>query len=187
MADTFACKVPRYECLIELSKRYPVLNPAALVAFFSLVRTSDEVLKIGNEFFARHNISKGRFVVLILLSDEVQNQVGSKTPAELAEMAGCTRATMTGLIDSLERDGLVRREPDAQDRRMMRVVLTEAGRSLIETMLPQHFQQVTHMMSGLNDEELKTLSSLLEKIVGRCSDLGPLSSGSSGAADKGAS
>lgn len=184
MADSFACKVPRYECLIELSKRYPVLNPAAMVAFFSLVRTSDEVLKIGNELFARHNISKGRFVVLILLSDEVQTRGGPKTPAELAEMAGCTRATMTGLIDSLERDGMVKREPDAQDRRMMRVVLTDSGRSLIQTMLPQHFQQVTQMMSGLNDEELRTLSSLLEKIVERCSNLGPLSPTSSGAADK---
>lgn len=187
MADTFACKVPRYECLIELSKRYPVLNPSAMVAFFSLVRTSDEVLKIGNDLFARHNISKGRFVVLILLSDEMQKQCLSKTPAELAEAAGCTRATMTGLIDSLERDGLVKREPDAQDRRMMRVVLTEAGHSLIETMLPKHFQQVSHMMSGLNEEELKTLAGLLEKIVERCSSLGPLSSDSSASSEKGAS
>jgi hypothetical protein len=42
---------------------------------------------------------------------------GERTLADLASAAGCTRATMTGIADTLERNGLARRIPNAADRR----------------------------------------------------------------------
>lgn len=175
MSDIKLAQVPRFECLLELSKHYPVLNPTAMQAFLNLLRASDEVHRLGNEFFAKHNITKGRFIVLILLSVANRDREGLQTPADLAEMACCTRATMTGLIDSLEKDGLAKREPDPLDRRMMRVALTDAGRAFVQDILPQHFKRVMYMMSGLTEEENRTLSVLLEKIVQRCGAIEPLS------------
>lgn len=49
---------------------------------------------------------------------------------ELAAALGCDKTNVTGLVDRLERRALVRREVDAQDRRVTRVVLTEAGSAL---------------------------------------------------------
>jgi DNA-binding MarR family transcriptional regulator len=96
---------------------------------------------------------------------------GPLTPAALAEAAGVTRATMTGLIDTLERDGLVKRVRDANDRRMMSVNLTPKGRKLLEKILPSHFRAMAGIMSPLKESERKTLVSFLNKILQHASTL----------------
>src|SRR3954470_19155236 len=129
--------VPRYECLLEAAKEFPDLDPSAAEAFLHLLRTGDEVFGLTDRNLSDHNISHGRFGVMMLLwrGGEARDSQGAandceggpRTPAELAEAAGVTRATMTGLIDTLERDGFVKREPDPNDRRMMSVRLTPEG------------------------------------------------------------
>jgi DNA-binding MarR family transcriptional regulator len=176
MSHLLLKEIPRYECLLEVSKRYPELNPMACEAFLHLIRTTDEMMRVHSEFFSRHNISKGRFIVLMLLCGDSPGMPHPKTPAELADMSICTRATMTGLIDSLEKDSFVRREPDTDDRRMMRITLTERGSKFVRSILPEHFRRITYLMSGLSESEQKTLVSLLGKIVERCVTLEPLSS-----------
>jgi DNA-binding MarR family transcriptional regulator len=89
---------------------------------------------------------------------------GPRTPAELADAAGVTRATMTGLIDTLERDGLVKREPDPDDRRMMSVLLTARGERFLDDFLPGHFKLISGLMAPLTESERKTLVRLLGKI-----------------------
>ena len=92
---------------------------------------------------------------------------GPRTPAELADAAGVTRATMTGLVDTLERDGLVRRVPDKEDHRMMSVVLTPKARQFLAGMLPGHFQLMAALTSTLSESERQTLVALLNKIIER--------------------
>jgi DNA-binding MarR family transcriptional regulator len=92
------------------------------------------------------------------------NCVGPRTPAELAEAAGVTRATMTGLVDTLERDGYVTREPDPEDRRMLSVRLTPKGDKFLQQFLPGHFKVTAAIMSTLTESERKTLVSLLVKV-----------------------
>src|SRR5512145_395234 len=56
--------------------------------------------------------------------------VGSSTPltlGELAQQLACVRSNVTQLVDRLESDGLVRREPDPADRRSIRAVITDSG------------------------------------------------------------
>jgi DNA-binding MarR family transcriptional regulator len=76
-----------------------------------------------------------------------------------------TRATITGLVDTLERDGLVSREHDSGDRRMMLVHLSAKGRAAIEEILPLHFKRMTTLMSPLTENERKTLVRLLNKVA----------------------
>ena len=71
---------------------------------------------------------------------------------------------MTGLIDTLERDGFVRRENVPDDRRMMLVRLTAKGRRFLERILPEYFRRVAAVMGRLSVAERKTLVSLLAKI-----------------------
>jgi len=52
---------------------------------------------------------------------------GASSPGELARLWQVTPAVITGIIDRLERRELVRREPDPDDRRRLRLALTEAG------------------------------------------------------------
>ena len=129
-----------------------------------------------------HSISHGRFGVLMLLWGSTRPKTdtsmaeddcssGPRTPAELAEAAGVTRATMTGLIDTLERDGLVKREPDPDDRRMMSVLLTAKGEKFLTEFLPGHFKLIAELMTPLSETERKTLVKLLVKIQGHASSL----------------
>jgi DNA-binding MarR family transcriptional regulator len=57
---------------------------------------------------------------------------GACSPGEIARLWQVTPAVITGIIDRLERRGLVRREPDPDDRRRLRLVMTEAGRAASE-------------------------------------------------------
>jgi DNA-binding MarR family transcriptional regulator len=82
----------------------------------------------------------------------------------LADEAGVTRATMTGIVDTLERDGLVSREPDPHDRRTVRLQLTQEGQAFVEGMLPGWFKCVSSVIGPLDESERKTLVDLLHKI-----------------------
>jgi DNA-binding MarR family transcriptional regulator len=175
--------LPRYECLLEAAKEFPDLDPSAAEAYLHLLLTGDDVFAVTERNLSDCSISHGRFGVLMLLwgsrrprdnkpagSDDC-GPAGPRTPAELAEAAGVTRATMTGLIDTLERDGLVKREPDPDDRRMMSVLLTPKGEKFLNEFLPGHFKLMAQLMAPLSESERKTLVKLLVKIQGNASAL----------------
>ena len=163
--------LPRYECLLEASKLFPDMDPSATEAFLHLMQAGDEAFRLVDSHLAEHGISQGRFMVLMLLLNKRTNCPHPRTPAELADLAHVTRATITGLIDTLERDGLVRREPDAKDRRMMIVSLTPKGGAVLEAILPPHFQRMAALMEPLSHEERKMLVQLLGKIMQRATKL----------------
>lgn len=166
MAQLILKNLPRYECLHEAAQKFPDLDPSAMEAYLYVIRAGTDCLEFAHEYLASYNVSSGRFTVLMLLfkRQTLAEKDGVITPAELADMAGCTRATMTGLIDTLERDDLVKRVPDEKDRRMMTVSLTAKGQALLKKMLPGHFKRLAKIMSCLSEPERKTLVKLLGKI-----------------------
>ena len=158
--------LPRYECILEAVRLHPDLDPSACEAYLNLLRAGDEAYRRSEAFLNEHNMSPGRFTVMMLLYDKIGGKPVPQTPADLAEKAGVTRATITGLVDTLERDGLVTREHDSGDRRMMLVHLTPKGHSALREILPGHFKQMATQMAALNEHERKTLVRLLNKIAG---------------------
>jgi len=158
--------LPRYECLLEAVRRHPDLDPSACEAYLNLLRAGDEAYRRSETFFTEHNMSPGRFTVMMLLYDKMADHPVPQTPADLAEMSGVTRATITGLVDTLERDGLVTRKHDSGDRRMMLVHLTPKGHSTLQEILPGHFKQMAAQMAPLSEHERKTLVRLLNKLAG---------------------
>jgi DNA-binding MarR family transcriptional regulator len=139
------------------------LDPSAVEAFLHLMRTSNDLSEAFAQLHASHNISQGRFGVLMLLNQDPQNPVN---PADLADRANVARATMTGLVDTLERDGFVKREHAPDDRRMMLVRLTPAGTSFIDKVLPDHLRRIAAVMAGTSVAERRMLVNLLAKIHG---------------------
>src|SRR3989440_7881271 len=93
------------------------------------VRILGKKLHAGMERWAdRFGLSEGRFQILVRLHHQAN---GRFTMGELAEMLDITPRTVTGLVDNLERDGLVRRVADPADRRSVYAELTEQGRARI--------------------------------------------------------
>ena len=164
--------LPRYECLLEAAREFPDLDPSATEVFLNLLRTGDEAFRVVEAHLAQHEITQGGFSVLMALWGccQREGQDSTLSPAALAERTGVTRATMTGLVDTLERDGLVRRAPDRDDRRMMTVELTPKGERRLLKILPNHFRQMAWLMAPLSEPERKTLVRLLTKLLRRAAE-----------------
>lgn len=82
---------------------------------------------------------------------------------ELADGCQCTRATITGIVDTLEKKGLVFRETNPKDRRSLLVKLTPKGKSL-KGSTPTLDRIFRGCCGGLRHEETKRLSQLLKKL-----------------------
>ena len=78
---------------------------------------------------------------------------------------------MTGLIDTLEKDRLVAREPDPHDRRTIHVRLTSEGRAVLDAMLPDYFQCVADILRPLSEPERKKLVPSVAENTGRAADV----------------
>jgi MarR family 2-MHQ and catechol resistance regulon transcriptional repressor len=68
------------------------------------------------------------------------------------------------VIDNLEKHGLVRRERQEDDRRMIMIHLSPKGRKLIERVFPQHAKEIVREMSSLTPNEQKDLRRLCRKL-----------------------
>src|SRR5262245_11609009 len=71
---------------------------------------------------------------------------------------------ITLVIDNLEKQGLVRRERDVQDRRMVFVSLTPEGEALIKQVLPVHIAAIVAEINTLTPEEQQILGRLCRKL-----------------------
>lgn len=112
---------------------------------------------------APHGLSEGRFVLLFLL-DAAPDGLA---PNALAEQAGVTRATVTGLLDGLEREELIERHVDANDRRALCIRLTRKGKRVAKTVFEQHGRWIASLYGNLSAPERKQLAALLEKVAGK--------------------
>jgi MarR family transcriptional regulator for hemolysin len=84
--------------------------------------------------------------------------------AALADTLAVSRASMVHTIDRLVQDGLVKREPSASDRRLKRIVVTDAGAHLYSLLRDEVAAVRRQMLAMVELEELVHLTELLEKL-----------------------
>ncbi|MGW5261522.1 MarR family winged helix-turn-helix transcriptional regulator [Microbispora sp. NPDC004025] len=84
---------------------------------------------------------------------------------ELARAAGVSSRNVTGLVDTLERDGLVRRVPDPGDRRSVLAEITPAGRDWVEAFRKPSQQAMKALFQGFASEELAVLRDLCLRLA----------------------
>ncbi|AZS43071.1 MarR family winged helix-turn-helix transcriptional regulator [Microbacterium oleivorans] len=114
--------------------------------------------------FASHGIDAGTFDVLATLAR--QGEPFRITPAELAADAMITSSAVAQRLNRLDRLGLVVREPNPDDGRGKFVRLTDAGRELLDAVLPDHLVTEREILAPLSVEERDTLAGLLSKLAG---------------------
>jgi DNA-binding MarR family transcriptional regulator len=153
-------EVPRYECLRAAADRVPGGDPAACDLFLNLLHTGDVVARAEADFLARFGLNQARLIILMLLD---QAGTGTMRSSELADHAKVTRATMTGLLDTLERAGWVARAPDPQDRRAHNVKITPRGEALVRRVFPELSAWVQRVIGPLSTPERTLLAALLRK------------------------
>ncbi len=87
---------------------------------------------------------------------------GASSASELATRERVAKPTMTRLVDGLEREGLVRRRPDAGDRRVVRIEATARGRSLLERGRSRRIRNLAGELAALETPEIEKLSEAVE-------------------------
>ncbi|GAA1588659.1 hypothetical protein GCM10009678_83800 [Actinomadura kijaniata] len=91
------------------------------------------------------------------------NQTGPMSVGRLAELAGLTPSSVTGVVDRLERRGLLRREPDPHDRR--KVILVPLRSAEIEEAFQPLARQLQAMYARYDDRELALLNDYLQQMT----------------------
>src|SRR5579864_8537208 len=152
---------PRHQLLLDLARQVPEANIAAVETYLYFSRVASDLFANQQAFYDRYGLSDGKLVVLMLLRQAPHLRL---TPSALAEAAGVTRGTMTGLLTGLERSGLVKRDEHPEDGRMFSIELTKSALDLFEQMLPERINRIMEFMSALTQEEQHQLRVLLEKM-----------------------
>jgi len=153
--------MPRGSVLDSLAAIYPEADPASLEVFGALLGTSAEMLSAINSAMVRHGVSQARFRLLLSLRRAGPDGLH---PRELAKKLGIMRASVTGLVDGIEREGLARRLPFYGDRRSIMVALTPKGTRLIDSLAPGRLKRVAELMSCLSKAEKAALMGFLDRI-----------------------
>jgi len=155
--------IPTLNTLLFLKDRYPSLNPSAMRSCLMLLRTGSDLLILADRLFRKVGLSQGGFLILVILNRDPDTEL---TPSELSERIGVTRATTTGLLDTLAKDRLIERRGHKGDRRKLMVRLTDAGRRRLDALLPDYMSELGQLVPNLTEKEHQVLIKLLEKVKG---------------------
>lgn len=153
--------LPDEHILKKFADRYEDADIQKVLRFLTLLHVATDLSNGLDRYLGSHALLQGRWWVLILLMREDE---GISTPSSLAEKAGVSRATMTGLLDGLQRDKLVTRMVAPKDRRQTLIKLTGKGQAKLDEVMPDYYRRVKQLMAVLTDEEGQALQKVLLKL-----------------------
>lgn len=126
--------------------------------FLSLWRTYDRLRVLEEELFGRHDLTPQQYNALRLLRGEHPNPLRT---LDLAAQLVSRAPDITRLLDKLEQRGLIARDRPADNRRIVRVGITEAGITLLNELRNPIRQCHAQQLGHLSQRELKDLNVLL--------------------------
>jgi MarR family transcriptional regulator, organic hydroperoxide resistance regulator len=99
------------------------------------------------------------------------HHLGDLSLSELSERIRAGNSTVSGIIDRMEREELVKRVRSKEDRRVVHIKLTEKGRELAKSVPIQPMEFFQAAIASLDPEELTTVLRILTKLAGRVDEL----------------
>jgi DNA-binding MarR family transcriptional regulator len=146
-----------YSAIVEI----PEVTKPALRVHLRLATCRNLLMREARRSVERWQLTLPQFDVLAELSRAVDQGF---TFVELSRLLLVTSGNLTGIVDRLENDGLVRRETDDRDRRLVRIVLTKKGRQLVEQIMPLHAADIHAMLAFMPAEQLASLNEMLGRL-----------------------
>ena len=153
--------VPRQVDRAAFAREFPSGDATSTECAQNLIHTADLFRDADMRALRHHGLSIPARILLATLD-------GAEQPlshSAIAERLFVTGASVTSLVDTLARKGLVRRVPDTSDRRVMLVELTDAAQPVIDAYLAEVTTLHAHEFAVLDDEERETFVRLLAKVA----------------------
>lgn len=130
-------------------------SPGHLIALINQLK--DRLLE---QHLADHDVTAAQFKIVLLISQE-----RARSSADLVRLLSLDSGAMTRMLDRLEQKGLLTRERSIEDRRQVRLTLTESGKAL-GVRVPQIAADATNELTGcLSRSELDEFQRLLKKML----------------------
>jgi DNA-binding MarR family transcriptional regulator len=144
----------------DFEERYPDASAAATKCAMNLIFTAVLLEKRISSLLLPFGLSPATGLVLSILADSET----SVSPNHIADRLIISRASVTSLLDSLEKRDYVKRQPHPSDRRMLLVELTDSGRQVANQFRPIVHQHQKGWLSVLNEEEQEQLIQMLHRL-----------------------
>ena len=140
------------------------LSPLELDAWRGLLRTHARLVReLDHELVAAHGLPLTSYEVLIALAGAPGERLRM---SEVADSLLLSQSGITRLVDRLERDGLVRREPCEEDGRGLYAALTPHGRAALRAARATHLAGVRRrFLDPLSDRELSSLAGAWRRVL----------------------
>jgi DNA-binding MarR family transcriptional regulator len=139
-------------------KTYPKLSPLIFDALFALRRCSQRVDNNFAAWLAGSDLTPAKMALLMLMWAANDEPVSF---SELGSHLSVGRATISGLVDGLVKDGFLNRREDPADRRNTLAELSKTGRSRLKTIMDNHSRRLTVAFGAIDPHELEALTHLL--------------------------
>jgi len=139
----------------------PDLDSTPMEVIGRITRLSALIQRELERVFAQHGLAGSDFDVLATL----RRSEAPLAPGELSRSMMVTTGGMTKLLDRLEAQGLIRREPDPRDRRGRLIVLTDDGRALVDRAVEAHLQNEQRLLAAFSKAEREDLAALLRQLL----------------------
>lgn len=137
------------------------LDFKAAHALSTLFRAANAVRsELTNKVLREHDLTWTGFVVMwvVWIWEEMETR-------HVAESADISKATLTGVVKTLEGRGLIRRKGDENDRRLVLLSLTDDGVALMEKLYPAFNTVESQLVSGLSERAIQDLTRILRNLV----------------------
>lgn len=134
--------------------------PESILKIEALLRHVAFIIKKrGRDIIVDFGITTPQFHALLALRDSPNMTMG-----ELCEKLFLACSTATDLIDRMEKNGFLERNRDTQDRRVIRLAITEKGREVISEVVAARRRYVASMLEKLSSTEIEQLGTSLDKL-----------------------
>ena len=151
----------KYQALIQEAEQQELPDVDGIRLCFKTLSLAAAIDRDCATLLAPYALSEGRFILLFLLNAASDGLA----PNELAERAGVSRASVTGLLDGLEREVMIERHINEDDRRALCIRLTQKGKEVAKDVFKQHSSWIAGLFDNLSLAERHQLAVLLDKVA----------------------
>ncbi len=149
----------RFEVTLRQAKRNPLIDIKAVTLCVLMWQLSEEIALNFEGFFTANGLSRSAFGALSVLSE-----AGPLSPLELSKALGLTKSSITGILATLRKRGLIQRTRSKEDLRSTNIRVSTKGASVVKKLVPQQLGRMERVFKNLSDEEIDQALRLFTRV-----------------------
>ena len=142
------------------------LDNPMIMTWLLLHQTYNSITRCENKVFNQHGISTEQHAVLMA----IKYIGGPVTATSIAKWLDRNKNTISLIVDRMVKAGLIRRASDLRDRRVLRLFITDKGKTILDEATVYGWALIQEILSKVSEEEMHTLMILLEKVKGTANE-----------------